>query len=304
MLALRRRRLGWEERNNMGAIPQSMLAQVDPALPTDGAPMDTIPLAEDGYVPQQEAPMPAMESPINMDFSTAPATKEEFDALPRWKQKAFEAAWNGAQFTQDSLQQFIISEMGKENEELRKKADPKYQAEVQKTQAESEKAAAERDATEREKLDKLKTSERSYKFITGLLDQLENHPGRKWSTGGTSILPAAPGTDAMDYKVLLDQMKGNAFMQAYAGLKGGGQITEVEGKKATEAIARLNPMQSEEGYLKALKEFRSQIDQQYNDTISTLKPKVLDRNTALQFLRDAGGDKQKARELARQAGYK
>ncbi len=45
-------------------------------------------------------------------------------------------------------------------------------------------------------------------------------------------------------------------MQAYDTLKGGGQITEVEGKKATDAMARMNPRQSKEAFLEGISEFQ------------------------------------------------
>ena len=43
-----------------------------------------------------------------------------------------------------------------------------------------------------------------------------------------------------------DQLKGKLFLEAYAGLKGGGAISEPEGRKATEAMAALNTAQTTE----------------------------------------------------------
>ena len=50
-------------------------------------------------------------------------------------------------------------------------------------------------------------------------------------------------------------------MQAYQGLKGGGQITEVEGKKATDAISRMNTAASEPEFRKAVEDFQTVIKQ-------------------------------------------
>lgn len=50
----------------------------------------------------------------------------------------------------------------------------------------------------------------------------------------------------------MDQIKGSTFLSAYERLKGGGQITEIEGKKAEEAIARLKRTQSYADYIEAL----------------------------------------------------
>ena len=43
-------------------------------------------------------------------------------------------------------------------------------------------------------------------------------------------------------------------MEAYKGLKGGGQITEIEGAKAQQAIARIGRAQSEKEFKIALQE--------------------------------------------------
>lgn len=55
------------------------------------------------------------------------------------------------------------------------------------------------------------------------------------------------------------QLQGKAFLEAFENLKGGGQITEVEGRKATEAIARLNASQSEKAFRAALSELRDVV---------------------------------------------
>lgn len=85
-----------------------------------------------------------------------------------------------------------------------------------------------------------------------LLEQLRNHPGRKMATGATGMIPAIPGTPGKDFTTLLDQAKGQTFLTAYGSLKGAGAITEMEGKKAEQAIARLDRTQSEEGFLSAI----------------------------------------------------
>ena len=90
--------------------------------------------------------------------------------------------------------------------------------------------------------------------MLALLNKAKNHQGLKDATGLSSVLNpiAAPGSPRRDFLVLLDQLKGKAFLQAFESLKGGGQITEVEGRKATEAMARLNTAQSEGEFTNAL----------------------------------------------------
>lgn len=71
--------------------------------------------------------------------------------------------------------------------------------------------------------------------IKGLIE----HPGFESRYGTTSIIPAIPGTDGAGAQAYIDQIGGQAFLQAFQSLKGGGQITEIEGQKATQAITRM-----------------------------------------------------------------
>lgn len=68
------------------------------------------------------------------------------------------------------------------------------------------------------------------------------------------------GTDAADMQARLDEIKGGAFLKAFESLKGGGQITEVEGKKATDAITRMSRSQSEAEFVQAALEFRNVVE--------------------------------------------
>lgn len=93
----------------------------------------------------------------------------------------------------------------------------------------------------------------------GLVDELINAPGRETGTGLSATYDPRnyiAGTDATNFRVRLDQVKGQAFLEAFAGLRGGGAITEIEGQKATEAIARLNTDQSDEEFKKSLEELK------------------------------------------------
>lgn len=125
----------------------------------------------------------------------------------------------------------------------------------------------------------LPTATDNANYMLNLLDQVAKpkegggydlHPGFKAVVGlpdnPLTGIPAKmgipiPGTDAGNFKVLMDQIGGKQFLQAYDNLKGAGQITEVEGKKATDAIARMNTAQDEPEFLKALDEFRGVVRQ-------------------------------------------
>ena len=79
---------------------------------------------------------------------------------------------------------------------------------------------------------------------------------------GASLIPGqrfVPGTAARDFTAAHDQAVGAAFMQAFATLKGGGQITEREGEKATAALTRMNLAQSEVEYVRAAREFQKEV---------------------------------------------
>lgn len=94
-----------------------------------------------------------------------------------------------------------------------------------------------------------------------LVDELLKAPGFKQAVGGSRVfqIQKIPGTDAKDFDIRLDQLKGKQFLQAFETLKGGGQITEMEGKKATDAIARMDAAGSEPEFVKAAKDFQDVI---------------------------------------------
>ena len=78
-------------------------------------------------------------------------------------------------------------------------------------------------------------------------------------TGWQGFLPTFNPRN-VDTEERIAQLGGGAFLQAFESLKGGGQITEIEGKKATDALARLtNLRQSDAGFQQALKDFQSEV---------------------------------------------
>lgn len=59
----------------------------------------------------------------------------------------------------------------------------------------------------------------------------------------------------------MDQVQGTAFMEARQMLKGGGQITDFEGRKAEQAMIRMNTAQSLDDYKKALDDFNDAVQE-------------------------------------------
>jgi hypothetical protein len=95
--------------------------------------------------------------------------------------------------------------------------------------------------------------------MVNTIDQILNHKGLDYSVGVWGKAPTIPGTPQADVRALQDQIQGQAFLQAFESLKGGGAITEVEGKKAEQAIARLQSTQSATAYRDSLKELRGML---------------------------------------------
>ncbi len=88
------------------------------------------------------------------------------------------------------------------------------------------------------------------------IDELAAHPGLESATGLSSLLPVIPGTERAAFEARKEQLIGTAFLQAYEGLRGGGQITEIEGQKAEQSIARMQSALSREDFEAALQDFR------------------------------------------------
>jgi len=79
----------------------------------------------------------------------------------------------------------------------------------------------------------LPTAEANTQNILDRVAALRNHPGRGMATGAfLGWVPGIAGPQA-DFVERWDQLSGDAFLDAYAALRGGGAITEAEGLKAT-----------------------------------------------------------------------
>lgn len=88
------------------------------------------------------------------------------------------------------------------------------------------------------------------------VDNILADPALDYSTGIYSPLQKIPATGPYRFGTKAQQIQGQAFLQAFESLKGGGQITEVEGTKATQAIGRLNTAQNAKDYRDALNDLR------------------------------------------------
>ncbi len=101
--------------------------------------------------------------------------------------------------------------------------------------------------------------EASSQQILKTIDDIQKHPGKQYSLGIYSKLPTVPGTSQANFRAAAGQLKGQTFLQAYQTLKGGGAITDVEGAKGENALARLDQAQTTEAYDAALNDFKTVI---------------------------------------------
>lgn len=96
--------------------------------------------------------------------------------------------------------------------------------------------------------------------ILSSIDGILNDPALEGATGWMSWRQRIPGTESYRFGTRARQLEGQAFLQAFEALKGGGAITEIEGQKATQAIGRLDTAQSAEDYRAALNDLRSVVN--------------------------------------------
>jgi hypothetical protein len=82
------------------------------------------------------------------------------------------------------------------------------------------------------------------------------HPGFSGAVGMGFGARFIPGTDAKSFEVRHKEVLGQAFLDAFEALKGGGAITQVEGEKATAARTRMDLAQSEKEYMDAAREYQ------------------------------------------------
>lgn len=105
----------------------------------------------------------------------------------------------------------------------------------------------------------MQPAEITAKQLNDQIDSVLNDPNLNAMIGPLQgRLPNMSGA-SQAFQGRLDQIKGSLFLQAYTMLKGGGQITEIEGQKATDAMARLSTAQNETDFRQALNDIRGVI---------------------------------------------
>lgn len=153
-------------------------------------------------------------------------------------------------------------------ENARRAADPEFQARITAARTEAQLTAKDDMAALSQGPAAVEGGMRSLALLNRMVGDpkakgaaAQPHPGFTGTVGMTFApgMRFVPGTPEADFQSMLDQVKGGAFLEAYERLKGTGQITEVEGKKATDAITRMGTAISENEFMQAAKELRDVI---------------------------------------------
>lgn len=84
---------------------------------------------------------------------------------------------------------------------------------------------------------------------------LRDHPAMGMRTGVWAMVPALPNTSGMDFETRKKQVLGEGWLNARQALKGGGPITDYEGKKAEQAKMRMDSAQNEDDFKSALDDY-------------------------------------------------
>lgn len=92
------------------------------------------------------------------------------------------------------------------------------------------------------------------------IDAIEKDENLPAMTEGVSAWLPNVTQKARSSQARIDQVQGKAFLQAYAGLRGGGAITEAEGAKATASLSRLQELRvGTPEYKRALADLRREV---------------------------------------------
>lgn len=94
----------------------------------------------------------------------------------------------------------------------------------------------------------------------GVIDGVLDSPAFERSTSVIQGQLPSITADARNFDEKVEQLRGQAFVQAFQDIKGGGAITEAEGKAATQALARLRRQTvGSKNFKEALDEFRREL---------------------------------------------
>lgn len=105
-----------------------------------------------------------------------------------------------------------------------------------------------------------------------LVQELLNHPGMEDAVGTLAKSNFGPnafaeGHPSRDFITKYNQLAGKIFLSAFEGLKGGGQITELEGQKAQEAASSISRTLSADQLRGAMRQYMQDLVSQHQRLI-------------------------------------
>jgi hypothetical protein len=161
-----------------------------------------------------------------------------------------------------------------------RESDPDYQARISAARAFATEAAKNDATLAQQGPSAIQSGEQTLALLNRMVGDpkakgaaAQPHPGFRGVVGAT-LMPGmrlVQGTPEADFDAMLEQVLGGAFLEAYERLKGTGQITEIEGKKATQAITRMQRAVSETEFLQAAQDFRSSLENAMERTRNRLQ---------------------------------
>lgn len=89
----------------------------------------------------------------------------------------------------------------------------------------------------------------------GKITELRTDPNRVMGTGASSIFNGIPATPGYDFQTKVDEVTAGAFLTAIQQMRGLGQLSNVEGQTAKQAVTRMKTATSEQEFLDALSDY-------------------------------------------------
>jgi len=138
----------------------------------------------------------------------------------------------------------------------------KQQRQLAVKKAEMELTQAEKDAMDKqfERVSKLQTGLNQFDEGVRIIDQLLADPRLKEGIGANAYFALLPATDARAIAGMINQIKGQNFLNAYESLRGASGISNIEGQKAEQAMGRVDQYLKEKDLRQALQELRNRYD--------------------------------------------
>lgn len=131
---------------------------------------------------------------------------------------------------------------------------------VKKAQAELTQAEKEARDKQFERVSKLEMGLNQFDEGVRIIDQLLSDPRLQKGVGANAFFAALPATEARAIAGMINQIKGQNFLNAYESLRGASGISNIEGQKAEQAMGRIDQYMEEKDLRQALQELRNRYD--------------------------------------------